>query len=293
MGIRAAFRSSNQLKGIGCLIVSGAILAFTDGLSKLLTGSFPPGEILFFRSIFVFIPISIMVWRSGGLRTLRIVNWSGQVARGVFAVVTSFMFMMALKHMPLADITAIMFASPIFLTAFAPYFLGEQVGWRRWTAVAVGFCGTLLMIRPTGDTLLWPSLLALGATILICFRDIATRRLSKTDNANSIMFCTTACVMLGGLSSAFFGWRTPDLESLGLFMLTGILQGTGQYFLVSAFLYGEAVVVAPFRYLSLIWAALYGYLLFSDVPGFETLLGASIVVGSGLFIFYREARLHR
>jgi drug/metabolite transporter (DMT)-like permease len=272
------------------LIVAGAILAFTDGLSKLLTGMYPPGEILFFRSVFVFIPISIMVWRGGGVRSIRIVNRKAQAARGMFAVVTSFMFMVAIKHMPLADITAVMFASPIFLTALAPYFLGEQVGWRRWTAVAVGFGGVLLMIRPSGEALLWPSLLALAATLLICFRDIATRRLSRTDDANSIMLCTTACVMLGGLSSALFGWRTPDNEGIALFMLTGTLQGAGQYFLVAAFLYGEAVVVAPFRYFALVWATIYGFLMFGDVPGLNTLLGAAVVIGSGLFIFYREAR---
>ncbi len=285
--------ASDQLKGIFCLITAGAILAFTDGLSKHLTGLFPPGEILFFRSIFVFIPIAIMIWRKGGLHTVRFVNRKAQLARGLFAVVTSFMFMVAIKHMPLADITAVMFASPIFLTALAPYFLGEQVGWRRWTAVAIGFCGTLLMIRPGGDVLLWPSLLALGATVLLCFRDIATRQLSRTDDANSIMVCTTACVMLGGFSSIFYGWRMPDLYELGLFMLTGTLQGTGQYFLVAAFLFGEAVVVAPFRYFSLIWATLYGYLLFSDIPSVNTLIGATIVIGSGLFIFYREARRRR
>jgi drug/metabolite transporter (DMT)-like permease len=293
LSIRAAILSSDQLKGIFCLILAGAILAFTDGLSKHLTGLFPPGQILFFRSIFVFIPISVMIWRKGGLRSFRIVNRKAQAARGLFAVITSFMFMIAIKHMPLADITAVMFASPIFLTALAPYFLSEQVGWRRWTAVAVGFCGTLLMIRPGGDAILWPSLLALGATVLLCFRDIATRRLSRTDDANSIMVCTTACVMLGGLSSIVFGWRWPDLPEFGLLMLTGTLQGMGQYFLVAAFLFGEAVVVAPFRYFSLIWATLYGFLLFGDVPTLNTLLGATIVIGSGLFIFYREARRRR
>ncbi len=293
MSIRAAILSSDQMKGIFCLILAGAILAFTDGLSKHLTGLFPPGQILFFRSIFVFIPIGVMIWRKGGVRSLRIVNRKAQLARGLVAVVTSFMFILAIRHMPLADITAVMFASPIFLTALAPYFLGEKVGWRRWTAVAVGFCGTLLMIRPGGDALLWPSLLALGATVLLCFRDIATRHLSRTDDANSIMLCTTACVMLGGLSSAILGWRTLNLEALGLFMLTGILQGTGQYFLVAAFIFGEAVVVAPFRYFALIWATLYGYLLFGDVPGSDTLIGAAVVIGSGLFIFYREAGRQR
>ena len=284
---------SNSLKGILCLITAGAILAFTDGLSKFLTAGYPPGQILFFRSVFVFIPIAIMVWRKGGFRTVLIVDRRGQLMRGLFAVITSFLFMIAIKHMPLADITAIMFATPIIMTALAPYFLGEEVGWRRWTAVIIGFSGILLMIRPSGEALFWPALLALAATFFNSFRDLATRHLSRTEDANGIMICTTACVMLGGFGSLFFAWRAPDLEGLALFALTGVLQGIGQYFLVVAFLFGEAVVVAPFRYFALIWATLYGYLMFGDIPGLDTLSGAAIVVGSGLFIFYREARKNR
>ena len=284
---------SNSLKGILCLITAGAILAFTDGLSKFLTAGYPPGQILFFRSVFVFIPIAIMVWRKGGFRTVLIVDRRGQLMRGLFAVITSFLFMIAIKHMPLADITAIMFATPIIMTALAPYFLGEEVGWRRWTAVIIGFSGILLMIRPSGEALFWPALLALAATFFNSFRDLATRHLSRTEDANGIMICTTACVMLGGFGSLFFAWRAPDLEGLALFALTGVLQGVGQYFLVVAFLFGEAVVVAPFRYFALIWATLYGYLMFGDIPGLDTLSGAAIVVGSGLFIFYREARKSR
>lgn len=284
---------SNSLKGIFCLITAGAILAFTDGLSKFLTAGYPPGQILFFRSVFVFIPIAIMVWRKGGFRTVLIVDRRGQLMRGLFAVITSFLFMIAIKHMPLADITAIMFATPIIMTALAPYFLGEEVGWRRWTAVIIGFSGILLMIRPSGEALFWPALLALAATFFNSFRDLATRHLSRTEDANGIMICTTACVMLGGFGSLFFAWRAPDLEGLALFALTGVLQGIGQYFLVVAFLFGEAVVVAPFRYFALIWATLYGYLMFGDIPGLDTLSGATIVVGSGLFIFYREARKSR
>jgi len=284
---------SNSLKGILCLITAGAILAFTDGLSKFLTDGYPPGQILFFRSVFVFIPIAIMVWRKGGFRTVLIVDRRGQLMRGLFAVITSFLFMIAIKHMPLADITAIMFATPIIMTALAPYFLGEEVGWRRWTAVIIGFSGILLMIRPSGEALFWPALLALAATFFNSFRDLATRHLSRTEDANGIMICTTACVMLGGFGSLFFAWRAPDLEGLALFALTGVLQGIGQYFLVVAFLFGEAVVVAPFRYFALIWATLYGYLMFGDIPGLDTLSGAAIVVGSGLFIFYREARKSR
>jgi drug/metabolite transporter (DMT)-like permease len=281
---------AGQVKGIVCLLIAGAILAFTDGLSKYLTADYPPGEIMFFRASFVFVPIAIMTWRRGGLQSLRVVNWKAQLARGLSALITSFLFMVAVKHMPLADITAIVFASPIVLTAMAPYFLGERVGWRRWVAVIVGFGGILVMIRPGADVILWPSLLALASTVMVSFRDIATRWLAKTDTTNSIMVCTTGCIALGGLSTIVFGWRMPDQEGFLLLMGTGMLQGIGHYFLVSAFIHGEAVVVAPFRYFAMLWATIYGYLMFDDIPGLATITGAAIVIGSGLFIFYREAR---
>ncbi|MFT6579957.1 MAG: drug/metabolite transporter (DMT)-like permease [Alphaproteobacteria bacterium] len=284
---------AGQFKGIICLIIAGAILAFTDALSKHLTADFPPGEIMFFRAVFVFIPIVIMTWRNGGMASIRVVNWKGQLARGLCALTTSFLFMVAVKQLPLADITAIVFSSPIILTVLAPYFLGEHVGWRRWVAVIVGFCGILVMVRPSGDAVLWPSMLALAATVMVSFRDIATRRLAKTDTANSIMVCTTGCVALGGLATIFLGWRMPDQEGFALLMFTGTLQGIGHYFLVAAFLHGEAVVVAPFRYFAMLWASLYGYLFFNDVPGPTTIIGASIVIASGLFIFYRETQQSR
>src|SRR3546814_9566014 len=104
--------------------------------------------------------------------------------------------------------------------------------------------------------------------------------LSKTDSANAIMVCSTACVALGGLVTAFWGWSIPDLRGLLLLMVTGMLQGVAQYLMVYAFIYGEAVVVTPFRYFSILWATFYGYLLFGDVPRHETMIGAAIVIGS-------------
>ena len=146
------------------------------------------------------------------------------------------------------------------------------------------------MIQPSGgNTMLWPSLLAVMAVmavIMVAFRDIATRWLSKTDTTNSIMVCTTGCVMFSGLSTIVLGWR----QGFALFALTGILQGVGHYFLVSAFIYGKAVVVAPFRDFAMLWASVYGYLMFGDIPGIMTITGAFIVIASGLFIFYRETR---
>ena len=125
-----ALGASDQIKGILCVIVSNGIFGLTDALSKVLTGSYPPGEILFFRSIFVFVSIIVMVQIRGGWGEFRIVDWQRQLIRGVLLAVTSYIFVIALKHLPLADLTAMMFLSPIVLTAMAPYFLGEKVGWR-------------------------------------------------------------------------------------------------------------------------------------------------------------------
>jgi len=281
----------NQLKGIAALVTAGAILSLTDSLAKLLTGLYPIGEILFFRSLFVFIPVFFMVWRTGGLGSLRINSWKGQIARGCCVLFTTIGFVTAIKVMPLADVIAIFFVSPIFGTAMAPFLLGEKVGWRRWTAVLIGFAGVLFMIKPGSNPLVWVAVFALAAAFTNSMRDIITRKLSTTETNNSIMFCSTAFVLLGGLAALPFGWKTPDLYGIGLLALTGILQGVGQYFLVVAFRFGEVAVLGPFRYFNLVWAVIYGYLFFGDVPQRDMIIGGLVVVGSGLFIWWREARL--
>ncbi|PPR63325.1 MAG: Riboflavin transporter, partial [Alphaproteobacteria bacterium MarineAlpha4_Bin2] len=250
----------NQIRGIAALVIAGAVLSLTDSLAKLLTGTYPVGEILFFRSLFVFIPVFFMVSRSGGIGSLRINNWKGQLSRGVCVLFTTFGFVMAIRVMPLADVIAIFFVSPIFATAMAPFLLGEKVGWRRWTAVVVGFSGVLFMIKPGSNPLVWIAVFALAAAFTNSLRDIITRRLSTTETNNSIMFCSTAFVLLGGLVTLPFDWKTPDLYGIGLLALTGTLQGVGQYFLVIAFRFGEVGVLAPFRYFNLVWAVIYGFL---------------------------------
>ncbi|MCA8926883.1 MAG: DMT family transporter [Alphaproteobacteria bacterium] len=282
--------ASAQMKGILFIVVSNGIFGLTDALSKVLTGSYPPGEILFFRSVFVFVSIAVMVMAQGGWRRVQIVNWRLQWARGLLLAATSYIFVVVLKHLPLADLTAMMFISPLVLTALAPRFLGERVGWRRWTAVGIGFGGALLIIRPSGEGALWPMLLAATMPLTMSIRDIITRRLAVTDTATGMMICSTLCVMAGGLASLPFGWAIPTWEGLGLFALTGTLQGVAQFFLVYAFIYGEAVVVAPFRYFLLLWATLYGWLFFGAFPRAETITGAAIVCAAGLYIFYREMR---
>ena len=213
----------NQLKGIAALLVAGAILSLTDSFAKLLTEAYPVGEFLVFRSLFVFIPIFWMISKSGGIKTVRIHNWKGQIIRGSCVVLTTFGFIIAIRDMPLANVVAIFFVSPLFGTAMASLFLGETVGWRRWTAVIIGFMGVLFIVKPGSNPLVWIAMVALAAAFTNALRDIFTRHLSLTETNNSMMFCSTIFVLCGGVMTLPFAWKIPDLFGICLFALTGIL----------------------------------------------------------------------
>lgn len=282
---------ASSTKGILCILGAGAIFSFTDAVSKVMMDDYPVGEVIFFRALFVLMfTFAAIAWR-GGLHRVRVVDWRRQTARGVNIAITGVCFMVALKQVPLANMTAMIFLAPLILTALAPYYLGESVGWRRWTAVAVGFSGVLLIINPSGDGPLWPLMLAACVPFLTSMRDILTRKLGKTDSAEAMVLISTCFSLAAGAIMLSLGWVTPDWEGMALFALTGGLQGVAQFLTVYAFIYGEAVVVTPFRYFMLIWATLYGYLFFAHIPPFETFLGAVIVSASGLYIFFRETRL--
>lgn len=280
-------------KGVLCMLGAGAIFSFTDAVSKVLLDDYPVGEVMGFRAVFVLLVTAVAIRWQGGWREVRIVDWRRQIARGLNIALTGVCFMTALKFVPLAEMTAMVFLSPLILTAIAPYFLGERVGWRRYTAVAVGFSGVLFIVNPSGEAAVWPMLLAVCVPMLTSMRDVLTRKLGRTDSPSAMVLISTSFTVAAGAVTLPFAWVTPDLYGLALFALTGVLQGVAQFLTVYAFVYGEAVVVTPFRYFMLIWATLYGYLFFADVPRWETFLGAAIVSASGLYIFFRERRLGR
>jgi drug/metabolite transporter (DMT)-like permease len=189
----------------------------------------------------------------------------------------------------LAENIAISFAGPLFVTALATPLLGEFVGWRRWMAVLVGFAGILVMLRPSGTGLNWYALLPLGAAVFGGLRDVLTRRISGTESSVSILLISTIAVIGAGLVTAGFGdWSKLTIMDIGLLAVTGLLSGTAHYLLIQAFSTGEASLVAPFKYSSLLWGVLIGTLVWGDLPDQWMILGSILVVGSGLYILHRE-----
>lgn len=277
-------------KGVACMVGGGFLLTLSDAVLKWLTAGYPVGEVIFLRSIFVFPPIMLFVWKSGGIAVLGIRSLRAQGLRALAAVGSTFFFVTGLSLMPLADIIAITFAGPLFITALAPPFLGEKVGWRRWTAVVVGLTGVLLITRPGPATLHWGAVVALAATFSGVVRDLVTRRITVTESTPAILCVTTVAVTLGGLATLPFGWTMPTAMDIGRWALAGCLFAGAHYLVIEAFRLAEAALVAPFKYFNLIWAVLFGFLIWGNLPDRWVLSGAVLVIASGLYILHRERR---
>ena len=280
-------------RAVICMLCGAALLTLNDALVKSLTKAYPVGELLFVRGFFILPWIALLAWRAGGLETLRVHNVTGQGLRAVCVIASSFLFISGLARLPLADAVAVAFTGPLFITAMAPLMLGEQVGWRRRLAVLGGFTGVLFIVRPGGDVLQWAVLFPLGAALCGGMRDLITRRISQTETSVAVLMVTTLAVMAAGLATAPFGWAPLDPAHLWTFACSGVLVAGAHYLMIEAFRLGEAALVAPFKYTSMVWAVLFGFLIFGDLPDVWTLAGAGIVILAGLYILRRETQLTR
>lgn len=279
---------------IACMLVGVAVLTLNDALIKSLAATYPTGEMLFIRGVFVWPWILLLAMRSGGLASLRVHNIKGQGLRGICVIASAFLFITGLRHLTLADAIAVSFTGPLFITALAPLVLGEKVGWRRWLAVLVGFAGVLFMLRPGSAVLQWAIIFPLGAAICGGLRDLITRRIAGTETTVAVLAVTTTVVLLAGLTTVtFIDWVRPRPTDIATFAASGALLAVAHTLMIEAFRRGEAALVAPFKYSSLLWATLIGFLMFGELPDQWTIVGAVIIVLAGLYVLYRETQLKR
>lgn len=277
-------------KGILLMLLSLFMLTCSDATTKWLGAAYPAGQIICFRAVFSLLPILIMVALHGGKRSLRIVDRKGQAWRAFYFAVGTSLIAISMIVLPIADAAAILYAGPLIITALAVPLLKEQVGWRRWTAIAVGFGGIIIMLRPTPSAIQWLGFLPLAAAFCSSMRDIYARHLATTETANSMMFWSAiATVILGGISLPF-AWATPVPIDWGLLAISGILIGVAHYLMIEAYRVSEAATVAPFKYSGIIWAVLFGYFVWGDIPDAFILTGGALVIASGLYILHRETQ---
>ena len=272
------------------MLLGVAMFPFLNASAKYLSADYATPMIVWIRylghllfMILWFMPthgISLFVSHHPGIQLARSVLLFGS---------TAFNFV-ALSFIPLTMANAISFAAPFIVTALAVLVLGEKVGWRRWSAVAIGFIGVLVIIRPGLGEVHWAVLLALGSTLCYSVYQILTRGLGAGDNAaTTIVYTALVGTFMASMVVPFY-WSPPvDHWHWLLFAVMGLCGGFGHYFVVKAFQYGEAAVVAPFGYAQLIGTTILGYYIFGDIPDFWTWVGTAIIVGSSAFIAYRES----
>jgi len=290
-GTDEAPRASAPLRGIVCMLASVFILTLSDVLTKWLTAGYPPGQLICLRSLVILALVLAVSAPRRRWTGLRMRSPGAHFTRGVFACAGSFLFVLGIAHVPLANAMSIGFAGPLVITALAGPMLGEKVGWRRWSAVLVGFAGVLVILRPGPEGFHWAALVLLAGTLSGSLRDLVTRRISATESSTSLLLSTNLCMVAFGLLSVVQGWNMPGPRDAAMLVLSGALIGSGHYLQIEAFRHAEAGAVVPFRYTSLLWAMLAGWLVFGDVPAAGMLAGATLVIASGLFIFHRERRL--
>jgi drug/metabolite transporter (DMT)-like permease len=213
--------------------------------------------------------------------------------RGFLVLITSTTFFAALKYLPLADCIVIAFAAPIFVTALSGPMLGEKVGWRRWSAVVVGFAGVVLAVDPTGS---WAGETGLGIGLVLAsalayaLTLLTLRRLSGKEHTHNLLFYSTAFTIVAAAVPGILEWEPISWTAAAVMLIQGLASAGGQLAMIRAFRFGEASMLAPIEFTALIWATLFGYWFWADLPTVVVLAGAALIIGANLYIAHREAK---
>ena len=281
---------SSNLRGIGAMLLAVATFAMMDVTMKKLVESYPSMQVTFLRGAaslpFLFGATALF----GTWRDLIPKRWLLHILRGLLAVATLVFFIYAVSQLSLADTYAIFMSAPLLITALSVPMLGEKVGWRRWVAVLVGLCGVLVVLRPSGTGLITiGGLAALASALGYALGAITIRVLIRTDSSAATIMWTLLFLTIAAGVFSITNWKALQWEQHWPWIVgLGVSGALGQYFMTHAFRLTSPSVVAPLEYTALMWGMLFDWLLWMTTPSARMLLGASIIVSSGLYVIYRE-----
>jgi drug/metabolite transporter (DMT)-like permease len=280
--------SDRPARGVAIMAFAVVTFAANDALVKFLTESFHPLQLVWARyagHAVLLLPMAVLLARR---RRLRVAQPGLHLARGALMLVSTACATFAFGIMPLAELTALGFSGPLVATLLAIPLLGEHVGIRRWSAVAAGFVGVLIVVRPGTAAFEPAALLMVAGSSLWALAFVITRRIGAGEGAAVMMIWTGAVGLLGGTAMVVPVWRTPDLPDTALLLGMGAFNLLAQYLLIRAVAYAPASALAPLTYTQLVWATIIGMAVFGAVPDLWTLAGAAIIVASGLYVWHRE-----
>lgn len=307
-GIKKRWTIMNPGKGILLKVLAALCATLMAASIKGLNGAVPTGEVVFFRSICALVPLGIWLGLQGNLFELTVTrHFGGHVVRSLSGTGGMFFSYLALAYLPLADATALSYAAPLFTVILAAVLLHEVVRAYRWSSVAIGFAGVLVMLSPhldifggegTSDrSANVAAMLGAAAGLVAAFfsavSSVQIRHLTRTERPGAIVLYFSLMTTAIGLATAMFGWVTPTLPQLCLLVASGVIGGIAQILMTLSLRHAQASLLAPFEYSTMLWSVLLGYIFLGQLPVATTIAGAVIVAAAGLFAVWREHRLKR
>ncbi|MBC8732476.1 DMT family transporter [Paraburkholderia sp. UCT2] len=288
--VAAVRPSAVPLRSVALILVSMFCFALVDALAKSLALAYPANEVTFFRMLFGLFPAVAMCLRGKPLATrLRQLDVRGQTLRALTLLGASGLFFAGLPYMPLSEAVAIVYSETLLVVVLAPLLLHETLKPRDALAAAVGFAGMLLVVRPDGSHASWlgPALL-IASALCGALSIIQIKRIKASDDSGTtvLYFTLVGTAVMG--ASLVFAWRTPSFDALAIMALLGALATAGQLLMTMAFRDADAGALAPYNYTSIVWAALFGYLVWGETIGGISMLGIALIVGSSIAVAMRR-----
>ena len=289
------------MRGIALKVVSVCIFVVMAALLKA-TGRIPAGQLVFFRALFAIVPVVLyLAWQRQLAAGIRTANLRGHAWRGLIGVLSMGLGFYALTKLPLPESIAIGYASPLLIVVFSALLLKERVHFYRWSAVLIGLAGVTIMLwprltvfsgqSPLGHEQTIGAIAALGGAVAAAFAMMQVRKLVQTERTETIVLYFFISASVISLATIPFGWVWPTPQQALFLVLAGFAGGIAQILMTASYRHADMSVIAPFEYTSLLLGLLVGYFVFGDVPTIPMLIGAAIVIASGIFVILREHRL--
>lgn len=274
------------------MLMSIVLFSLMDASVKWLGALYPTSQIMFFRCAVAFVPVLVIIYLRGGPGILRTRHRKLHLLRSLLGIGAMGFAFYAFSLMPLAEAISILHTAPLFMTALSVLLLREKVGLRRWSAIVCGFIGMLLVLRPGPDLLSNGSLYMLAAAFLIGCTTIIIRHLGRIDDPVCITFYFTLTGMLAGLAGiGLQGWQPPPPADLVLLCVVGLFGGLAQYLMTLSYRYLAVGILAPLKYLTIVFGGIIAYLVWGEIPEVQSVAGIAVIVASGLYTLHRELRL--
>lgn len=287
-----AVSSSSALMGVALMLLGMFLFSANDVLGKWLVSTYSVGQVLLIRSAVALVVLVPFLWRVGLASLIRIERPGLQVVRMVLSAAEVACFYAAVRHMPLADAMTYWLAAPIYVAALSPLLLGERVGWRRWSAITVGFVGVIVALEPSSATLSTSAAYALAGSLSFALMMVTGRSLRGTPDAALVSWQIVGALVFGAVVAPA-EWVPPTGPDFLLLGLLGIVSMGAHVCVNRSLKLAPAVTVTPFQYTLLLWAIIFGWTVFGDVPRPAVMAGGAIIVAAGLYIFFREQKLRR